>query len=351
MKNILNIIVSLLLIISSSCTEETPEEEKNLILDHSAISIEVGEDTTIKVVEAPIASETVVWASSDESVASVFYGVVTAISSGTATISATMGQYVAECTITVPERSYQLVWSDEFDGTELNMDNWTIEVNGNGGGNNELQYYTDRSDNIRVEDGMLVIEAKKEEYENKSYTSGRIITKNKQDFKYGKIEARLKVPSGVGTWPALWMLGYGSWPRAGEIDIMEHVGYDPNTFHCALHTLNYNGMASSSGNASGELELDEACANDFHIITMEWIENEFMGYDRIHVYVDGVKMKTFAETSQLQESGDWPFNDQFFFIINLAIGGSWGGAQGIDDAMFDNPVLYKVDYLRVYQLQ
>ncbi len=350
MKDILTLVLSLFLVISTSCDDDE-NAPSDLVLDQTSLTLEVGEKATLTIEEAPVASATVVWASSDESVATVFYGIVTAVNSGTATITATMGEYVAECEVTVPERTYELVWSDEFDGTELNLDNWTYEVNGNGGGNGELQYYTDRSENLRIEDGMLVIEARKEEYENKSYTSARIVSSGKQDFKYGKVEARLQVPSGTGTWPALWMLGYGSWPRAGEIDIMEHVGYDPYTFHCALHTLNYNGMSSTAANAHGEQILDEPCADDFHIITMEWVENEFMGYDRIHIYVDGVKTKTFSETAQLQETGDWPFNDQFYFIINLAIGGSWGGVQGVDDTMFDNQVLYKVDYVRVYQLQ
>ena len=183
----------------------------------------------------------------------------------------------------------------------------------------------------------------------KSYTSGRINTKNNKHFAYGKVEARLKVPKGVGTWPAFWMLGYGSWPGCGEIDIMEHVGYQPKTFHCALHTLNRNGM--NGQNEHAQQTLDQDVANDFHVITMEWVENEIQGYDRMHFYVDGLKTASFSETKQLQESGDWPFNDDFFFIVNLAIGGTWGGSQGIDDSMFDNPVLYQVDYIRVYQLQ
>lgn len=347
MKNILIIFVSLFQLFAISCSEEP--DEKSLIIDPSETTLKVGEKITITVTEAPVVSETIVWTTDDESVATVFMGVVTAVNSGTANITATMGEYEAVCVITVAERTYELVWAEEFDGDALNLDDWTIEVNGSGGGNNELQYYTDRSENIRVADGMLTIEAKKEEYLGKSYTSGRIITKNKQDFAYGKVEARLKVPTGVGTWPALWMLGYGSWPRAGEIDIMEHVGYQPNKFHAALHTLNKNGM--NGGNSKGTLELDEAAAEDFHIITMEWVENEFMGFDRIHIYVDGVKLTTFAETTQLQDSGDWPFNDNFYFILNLAIGGNWGGVQGVDDSMFDVPVLYQVDYIRVYQLQ
>lgn len=329
-----------------SCGSET---ENELQLDKNSIELKVGEKETITVTQAPSTGETVVWTSSDKEVATVFFGTVTATGSGEAVITATMGEQTAECVVSVAERVYQLVWAEEFDGTELNMDNWTIEVNGNGGGNQELQYYTDRPENLRVADGLLTIEARKEEYLGKQYTSGRIITKNKQDFTYGKVEVRLKVPSGVGTWPAFWMLGYGSWPVAGEIDIMEHVGYDPNKFHCALHTKNKNGMNGQNFHASQS--FDQPVANDFHTITMEWVENEFLGFDRIHMYVDGVKTTTFAETTQLQLSGDWPFNEPFFFILNLAIGGSWGGLRGVDDSMFENPVLYQVDYIRVYQFE
>lgn len=347
MKNVVLIFVSLFLLVSSSCSED--KETLNLVLDQSEMTLSVGEKATITVIEVPVEGESVVWTSNEESVATVFFGTVTALNSGVATITATMGEYTAECIVTVAEQSYELVWAEEFDGDALNLDDWTIEVNGSGGGNNELQYYTDRSENIRVADGMLTIEARKEDYLGKDYTSGRIVTKNKQDFAYAKVEARLKVPSGVGTWPALWMLGYGSWPRAGEIDIMEHVGYQPNKFHAALHTLNKNGM--NGGNSKGTLELDEAAANEFHIVTMEWIENEFLGFDRIHIYIDGELLTTFGETTQLQDSGDWPFNDNFYFILNLAIGGNWGGVGGVDDGMFDVPVLYQVDYIRVYQLQ
>lgn len=336
-----------ILLFSFSCTEETPS--LNLEFDVNTLELSVGDKEKINITQAPDNGGTLEWTSDNESVATVYFGTVTAVSSGTAIITASMGNETAECVINVAAQEYELVWSDEFDGTELNTDNWTIEVNGNGGGNNELQYYTDRTENIRVADGLLTIEALKENYLNKSYTSGRIVTKNKQDFKYGKVEARLKVPSGVGTWPALWLLGYGSWPSAGEIDFMEHVGYEPNKFHCALHTQNKNGM--NGKNFKATQTLDVPAADDFHIISMEWVENEFMGFDRIHIYVDGVKTTTFGETTQLQDSGDWPFNDNFFFIINLAIGGNWGGVQGVDDAMFDSPVLFQVDYVKVYQLQ
>lgn len=353
MRYRLLIIVLLLQVVFYSCTESSGEApEDTLELNKNELTIGVGEEEILTIVEAPSFNETLVWSSDNEDVASVFHGIVSAKSSGTATVTATYGNITANCIVTVPERTYQLVWSDEFDGTELNEDNWGYDIgNGNWGwGVGEKGYSTSRTENVRVENGLLTIEARKEEMGGMPYTTARIKTKGKKDFTYGKIEARLKVPSGVGTWPAFWMLGYGSWPAVGEIDIMEHVGYDPETFHCALHTLNKNGL--NGKNFLAHQELDQNVADDFHIVTMEWVEKEFMGFDRIHIYIDGVKSGTFAETPQLQDSGDWPFggDNKFFFILNLAIGGNWGGVNGIDDAIFDNPVLYQVDYVRVYQL-
>lgn len=348
MKSIL-FLLSSLFFSCTSCTDDSSSEQI-LALSQNSVTLEVGEKTTLTITEAPTTTGTLSWSSEDDGIATVFFGEVTALKSGTTTILAQYGDYTDTCQIIVPERHYELVWSDEFDGTELNMDNWSIEVNGSGGGNNELQYYTDRADNIRVEDGLLTIEAKKETYLNQEYTSGRIKTAEKQEFQYGKVEVRLKVPAGTGTWPAFWMLGNeGSWPECGEIDIMEHVGYEPYIFHTALHTLNKNGM--NGQNFSAKQTLTDSVANDFHIITMEWVENETSGYDRIHIYVDGVKTTSFGETAQLQASGDWPFNKPFYFIVNLAIGGSWGGVRGVDDTIFEQEVLYQLDYVRVYQLQ
>ncbi|MFZ5940614.1 MAG: family 16 glycosylhydrolase [Bacteroidota bacterium] len=323
-------------------------ESVDLELDKDELILEVGSKDIIKVTKAPNTGEAVVWSSDNDKVVSVFFGTITALAPGTAIIKATLGELVDSCVVTVPEREYELVWSDEFDGSSLNTDNWTYETGTGswGWGNNEKEYYTSRSENIRVENGMLVIEARKESYSGSSYTSARIKSLNKQEFAYGKIEARLRLPKGAGTWPAFWMLGkVGSWPGCGEIDIMEHVGKEPKNIHCALHTLNKNGMNGKNFSATQTLEVN--AADDFHVITLEWIENEFQGYDRMHFYVDGVETATFGETAQLQDSKDWPFNTPFFFIINLAIGGNWGGT--IDDTMFDNPVLYQIDYIRVYQ--
>lgn len=355
MKHGILVVLSLLFIqILIACSDDSggTDVQTELKLSNDELTLNVGEQAVLTVTEAPDVSETLVWSSDDKTVASVFQGTITALQSGMATITATYGDFTAECVVIVPEREYELVWSDEFDGEDVNTDNWSFEIGTGdwGWGNNEKQYYTDRSENVRIEDGMLVIEAIKEDYDGSDYTSARLITKNKQQFTYGKIEARLKVPEGRGTWPAFWMLGTtGGWPDAGEIDIMEHVGYDPNKFHHALHTKNKNGV--NGQNAHAEYDLGEKVANEFHVITLEWVQDEIQGNDRMHFYIDGVKSNTFGETPQLATSGDWPFNTPFYFIVNLAIGGQWGGAQGIDDSMFDNPVLYQIDYIRVYQLQ
>lgn len=343
------IILSVVFVSCIACTEDNSGEEVSLKLNKNELTLKVGETETLVVSASPSQTGTITWTSTNKTVATVFFGKVTALNSGKTTIIAQLGDYIDSCIITVPEREYVLVWEEEFNGNSLNTDYWNIEVNGNGGGNGEAQYYTDRSENLRVADGLLTIEARKETYMNKAYTSARINTKEKKDFVYGKVDVRLKVPKGTGTWAAFWMLGYGSWPSAGEIDIMEHVGYEPKIFHCALHTQNKNGMNGQNEHALQVLPDD--AANNFHVITMEWVENEIGGYDRIHIYVDGVKTTTFGETQQLQQTNDWPFNKKFFFIINLAIGGTWGGSKGIDNTIFDNPVLFQIDYIRVYQLR
>jgi beta-glucanase (GH16 family) len=314
-------------------------------LNKQEITLPVGTKETLTIVEAPVSGETAVWTSDNKNIATVFFGEVTAIATGTATITATMGKHSAQCTVTVPERNYRLVWSDEFDGTALNTNDWNYEIGtGNWGwGNNEKQYYTSRPENIRLENGCLIIEARKEAYNGSDYTSARITTRSKQDFTYGKIEARLSIPSGVGTWPAFWMLGYGGWPDCGEIDIMEHVGKEPTMFSHALHTKNQNGMNGKNWNQRSYYSDAE---NTFHTFTAEWIKEDFAGYDCIRFYIDGTLTGTSAETLQTTAT-DWPFHAPFYLILNLATGGNWGGE--IDDTMFDHPVQMKIDYIRVYQ--
>lgn len=292
------------------------------------------------------------WESSDEQVATVSdKGVVTALKGGNAIITLSNGLESVSSRVAV-ERTwgeYSLVWEEEFTGTTLNADRWTVEVNGSGGGNKELQYYTDRQENLRLEDGVLVIEARKEEYNNRQYTSGRINSREKAAFKYGRIEARIMFPKGGGTWPAFWMMGDDykkvGWPKCGEIDIIEHVGNQPRMASFALHTPDKNGTRGNNWSSRSYLDnLEE----EYHVYGIEWLEEDFNGMDRIYFTIDGERLAMAQESAEhVDENAYWPFNKEHFIILNLAIGGTMGG--NVDDAIFDNPVLMKVDWVRVYQ--
>ncbi len=218
---------------------------------------------------------------------------------------------------------------------------WGYAVGGHGWGNNELQFYTNAdTSNAKVKDGKLIITARKEQKENRKYTSARLITKDKAEFKYGRIEIRAKLPSGRGTWPAIWMLGKNrveaGWPLCGEIDIMEHVGYDKDSIHGTIHTLAYNHM---KGTQKGKAIFIENPYNAFHIYTIEWTA------EKIDFLVDGVIYNHIAN-EHLSEK-EWPFDQPFYLILNLAVGGNWGGKKGIDETVF--PASMEIDYVRVYQ--
>lgn len=268
------------------------------------------------------------------------YEIALEVMKGGETISETQS-----ITITEDDPDYvgnlKLVWSDEFNGSAINTDHWTFETGAGGWGNNELQNYTS-GDNAEVVDGILIITARKVD-DNKqpgSYTSSRINTKGKNEFTYGRIEIRAKLPSGTGMWPAIWMLGRNfssvGWPACGEIDIMEYVGYQPNTIHATVHTLSGYG-----GSGDGSSKYLETCEEEFHVYGLIWTDDELVFYtdspDNItHVYAPGSKT-----------SENWPFDQPQFFILNVAVGGNWGGAQGIDNSIF--PQTMEVDYIRVYQ--
>jgi beta-glucanase (GH16 family) len=231
-----------------------------------------------------------------------------------------------------------LVWSDEFDGTTLNLDNWSYELGDGcpnlcGWGNNELQEYT--VDNHRLEDGMLIISAKKGS--NSNYTSTRIKTKGKQEFQYGRIEARVKVPSGAGMWPAFWALGNdietNSWPNCGEIDIVEYVGKNPGQIFTSVHT------PSSYGNTVNSMITNVPnVEEDFHNYAVEWNENF------IDFFFDDTRVYTYFVQTKNQNT--WPFNKPFFFILNLAVGGNFGGPVANN---IEFPREFIIDYVRVYQ--
>lgn len=290
------------------------------------------------------------WSLDNTDIASVDQtGLVTALKAGVAKLTVSSGLDELTATIAVRHNwgEYKLVWEEQFDGTELNTDVWNIEVNGNGGGNQEAQYYTDRKENLRVENGNLIIELHKEDYLGKKYTSGRIQTRGKKAFTYGKIEARIMFPAGKGTWPAFWMLGQnGGWPQCGEIDIIEHIGSRPNFSSFALHTQQKNGSNGTNWHAG--YTADYSMENEYHVYAVEWLEEESNGCDQIKFLVDDVVYATATENLMyINQSSYWPFNKPHYIILNLAIGGTMGGA--IDDSMFSHDVQMKVDWIRVWQ--
>jgi licheninase len=239
--------------------------------------------------------------------------------------------------------TWEQVWGDEFEGQGLpNSDKWYYETGGDGWGNQEQQYYT-REDtaNARVENGHLIIEARKESYQGNAYTSARL--NSEASWTYGRFEIRAKLPGGRGTWPALWMLAdedtYGDqyWPDNGEMDIMEHVGYDEGMIHGTIHTEAFNHIDGTD--KGGSIDVPTA-TSEFHDYAMEWTPNE------IRVFVDGERYFTFQNREQYGWQ-EWPFDQKFHLLMNIAVGGSWGGAEGIDDSAF--PERMVIDYVRVYK--
>ena len=244
-------------------------------------------------------------------------------------------------TNTVTDTTKKLVWSDEFNGTGLpDPSKWTAEVGGGGWGNNELQYYTkDSLSNARQENGNLVITLKKQNMGSNNYTSARLITRDKATWTYGRFEIRAKLPKGLGTWPAIWMLSANSplvWPDDGEIDIMEHVGYDPGVVHATVHTKAYNHII---GTQKGATTTVNDFSDNFHIYKFEWSSN------KMTFYVDDTPYFIFADNGSGYSA--WPFYKPFFMILNIAYGGNWGGQKGVDDSILPQQML--VDYVRVYQ--
>ena len=286
----------------------------------------------------------VTWASSNEAVATVSQdGLVKAVKGGNATISLSTSVETVTALVAVEHTwgEYTLVWSDEFNGSSLDEGIWTIQTGAGGWGNQEEQYYTGRQENLRVEDGCLVIEARKEDYGGAEYTSARIMSKGKKEFAYGKLEASISLPSGGGLWPAFWTLGNrGGWPNCGEIDIMEYVGNVPNRILGTLHTLK-----DRSGSKSSKAYWGENIENNFHTYGVEWTCEETNGKDVIRFYVDGNVYSEQVE-SVIDDADYWPFDRPNYFIINMAIGGTLGGT--IKD-IWNEPRLTKVDWVRVYQ--
>lgn len=232
---------------------------------------------------------------------------------------------------------WELVWQDEFNEDVIKADNWVFDIGAGGWGNNEWQHYTDRPDNVRIEDGVLIIEAREEKYMGSNYTSARMKTQYLQTWTYGRMEARMKLPTGQGVWSAFWMLGDDftkvGWPQCGEIDIMENIG-NPNTVYGTLHGPGYSG---GSGVGASHTAAGVDLSEDFHIYAIEWEPEE------IRWYVDDTLFQTRSDTDV---PGEWVYNHPFFILLNLAIGGQWPGYPD-DTTIFPQQLL--VDYVRVYR--
>lgn len=242
------------------------------------------------------------------------------------------------------QNEWKLIWNDEFEYVGLpDSTKWNWDTHGNswGWGNNEAQWYTEKdTKNAYVCNGILRITAIKTAIEGKEYSSARLTTKNKGDWKYCKIDVSAKLPSGLGTWPAIWMLPTNreknSWPNCGEIDIMEHVGFAPDSVFSTVHTGKYNHVI---GTQVGKALVTPGAIDKFHIYTLEWEENE------LRSYIDGKLYFTFK--NEKKTKAEWPFDQEFHLILNLAVGGGLGGAKGLDPNCF--PQYFDIDYVRVYK--
>ena len=253
-----------------------------------------------------------------------------------------------DCSLIGNIGEWQPVWCDEFNYTGLpNNELWNYDVGGHGWGNGEAQYYTNADeDNVYVENGFMTITAIKEAYGSNNYTSTRLVSRDKGDWLYGKIQVRAILPGGKGMWPAAWMLptdwSYGGWPDSGEIDIMEYVGYDPNRVHSTIHTGAYN---HSLGTQVGVSKLIQDPEEIFHVYEIEWEPGV------IRAMIDGIEFATFEydpyESFNIDNYMAWPFDQRFHLLLNVAVGGAWGGAMGIDDSIF--PQEFIIDYVRVFQ--
>jgi beta-glucanase (GH16 family) len=239
-------------------------------------------------------------------------------------------------TPTSEDSQWELIWEDDFEGETLDQENWIAETGAGGWGNNEWQHYTDRPENHRLEDGFLVIEARKEEYKGSDYTSARLKTQSLQAWTYGRMEARMKLPTGQGVWSAFWMLGEdfptSGWPDCGEIDIMENIG-EPRTVYGTVHGPGYSGGGGIGDSFTADVSLSE----DFHTYAIEWEPGE------IRWYLDDSLFNTITDT---QVPGEWVYDHPFFLLLNLAIGGNW---PGYPDETTQFPQQFVIDYVRVYR--
>lgn len=231
-------------------------------------------------------------------------------------------------------------FEDNFDGSSVDANKWVFETGGSGWGNNELQNYTAGS-NSSVASGIMTIEARRESSNGREYSSSRMLTRGKAEWLYGRFEIRAKLPKGRGTWPAIWMLSadnsYGNWPASGEIDIMEHVGYDPNRVHFSIHTSSYNHTRNTQRSTN---KIIPNAMDDYNVYRLDWTPFAVRGFINGEQY--------FEFTNENKNFAVWPFDKKFFMILNIAVGGNWGGAQGVDNSIF--PAKMMIDYVKVYKM-
>jgi len=252
--------------------------------------------------------------------------------------------FVPEDGYITPENytGFNLVWGDEFDGNQLNPDDYTYEQGAGGWGNQESQIYTNRSENSYLSDGNLVIEAREENFNGSNYTSARIITQSKKIFAFGRIDIRAILPEGQGIWPALWMLGedFGTigWPACGELDIMELLGHEPGTVHGTAHWGPQGQSFSTFKGNEYSLNGGEKFSDEYHVFSLIWEPNS------VRWLVDDVQYHSI--TTADVNGTPYPFNDEFFFIFNIAVGGQW---PGYPDASTQFPQRMFIDYVRVFQ--
>ncbi len=264
----------------------------------------------------------------------------------TVVITALVGLLAAGCTTLQGSdgrstNGWRLVWHDEFNGQTIDRNKWSFDTGGSGWGNDELEYYTSRPANARIENGYLVIQARSEAHGGRRYTSARLKTQGHFSFTYGRVEARIEIPRGDGMWPAFWLLGSDiptvSWPACGEIDVMENIGREPNTIHGSLHGPGYSG--SDALTKAYPSPTGVPFAEGFHLYAVQWSPEEIVWS------VDGYPYFTVSR-SDLPSYGKWVFDRPFFILLNVAVGGMWPGSPTASTGL---PQTMLVDFVRVYQ--
>jgi beta-glucanase (GH16 family) len=382
MQNYFKVFISFiaLLFVAHGCTLAPPDNtpiDPTITISADSVQLFAGGDTvTIRVTVTPTPTSQLVWISDNEEVATVFYGIITSGKAGVATVTATCDDLQASCVVTVinqenedfpPIGEYEYVWSDEFDGNTLNAGHWNIEVNGDGGGNRELQYY--RAENVSVGaepatgNSCLILTAKKENFSGKTATSGRITSRSAVTFTHGLIEARIKLPyTANGLWPAFWLMGNDysqvGWPACGEIDILEMGnvnGIRNNTqdryFNGACHWgQSWNGGAYP--NYANAVTNSYSVQGDFHTFRLYWDDARFAMYLDQDVYPNATPYfeMAIADASSENSPGQY-FHKPVFILFNLAVGGNFTNIWDIDGvtALNDGQREMYVDYVRIYQ--